>query len=52
MKPLRKPSRMSDIAEHIRAMSDEEAYYWFSKTANAQDGRRSQRALRILLAKE
>lgn len=52
VKPLRKTSRMSDIADHIHSMSEEEAYYWFSKTANAQDGRRSQRALRILLAKE
>jgi len=52
VKPLRKTSRMSDIADHIQSMSDEEAYYWFSKTANARDGRRSQRALRILLARE
>jgi hypothetical protein len=52
VKPLRKTTRMSDVAEHIHNMSDEEAYYWFSKTANAQDGRRSQRALRILMARE
>ena len=52
VKPLRKTSRMSDIAEHIQSMSDEEAYYWFSKTANAEHGRRSQRALRILMAEE
>lgn len=30
----------------------EEAYYWFSKVADAGQGRRSQKALRILLAKE
>ncbi|MCE9554576.1 MAG: hypothetical protein K8T91_14555 [Planctomycetes bacterium] len=52
VKPLRKTTRMSDVAEHIDGMSDEEAYYWFSKTANAEHGRRSQRALRILMAKE
>ena len=52
VKPVRKTSRMADIAEHIQSMSDEEAYYWFSKTDNAQDGRRCQRALRILMAKE
>ena len=32
--------------------SREEAYYWFSKVADAGKGRRSPEALRILLAKE
>ena len=52
VKPLRKTSRMSDVSEHIRGMTAEEAYYWFSKVTDAGQGRRSQKALRILLAKE
>ena len=52
VKPLRKPTRMSDISDHIAGMTDEEAYYWFSKTTSLQHGRRAQKALRILLAKE
>lgn len=52
VKPLKKPSRMADISDHIRRMTDEEAYYWFSKVTDADTGSRSQRALRILLATE
>jgi len=52
VKPLRKTSRMADISEQIRGMTSEEAYYWFSKTTDALAGRRSQKAMRILLAKE
>jgi len=52
VKPLRKQTRMSDISDHIAGMTDEEAYYWFSKTTSVHDGRRAQKALRILLAKE
>jgi hypothetical protein len=52
VKPLRKTSRMSDVSEHVRGMTNEEAYYWFSKVTDAGQGRRSQKALRILLAKE
>jgi len=52
VKPLRKTSRMSDVSEHVRGMTAEEAYYWFSKVTDAKLGRRSQKALRILLAKE
>jgi hypothetical protein len=52
VKPLRKPSRMSDISEQVHAMAEEEAYYWFSKSTDERVGRRSQRAMRILLAKE
>ena len=33
-------------------MTAEEAYYWFSKVTDSGQGRRSQKALRILLAKE
>ncbi|MBM4093487.1 MAG: hypothetical protein FJ276_29365 [Planctomycetes bacterium] len=52
VKPLRKTTRMSDVSEHVRGMTAEEAYYWFSKVTDASQGRRSQKALRILLAKE
>lgn len=52
VKPLRKSSRMADISEQIQSMASEEAYYWFSKATDHQLGRRSQKAMRILLAKE
>ncbi|MFI5454977.1 MAG: hypothetical protein ACHRXM_05950 [Isosphaerales bacterium] len=52
VKPLRKSSRMTDISQQIQSMASEEAYYWFSKMTDHQVGRRSQRAMRILLAKE
>ena len=52
VKPLRKASRMSDISEQIQAMAEEEAYYWFSKSTDNGVGRRCQKAMRILLAKE
>lgn len=52
VKPLRKSSRMTDISERVQAMASEEAYYWFSKTTDHNLGRRSQKAMRILLAKE
>jgi len=52
VKPLRKTSRMAEVSEHIQAMTAEEAYYWFSKVTDTRQGRRSQKALRILLAKE
>ena len=52
VKPLHKTSRMSEISEHIASMTDEEAYYWFSKITDSRQGRRSQKAMRILLARE
>src|SRR5271157_637824 len=52
VKPLRKTSRMGDISEQVQGMTDEEAYYWFSKITDSRQGRRSQKAMRILLAKE
>ena len=52
VKPLRKSSRMTDISEQVQSMASEEAYYWFSKTTDHHLGRRSQKAMRILLAKE
>jgi hypothetical protein len=52
VRPLRKPSRMTDISEQVQSMASEEAYYWFSKATDHHLGRRSQKAMRILLAKE
>jgi hypothetical protein len=52
VKPLRKVTRMMSISEQVRGMTDEEAYYWFSKTTAAGTARRAQRAMRVLLADE
>lgn len=52
VKPLRKASRMGDISEQVQGMTDEEAYYWFSKTTSTKTGRRAQKAMRMLLADE
>src|SRR4051812_28215175 len=52
VKPLRKVVRMSSIADQVRGMTDEEAYYWFSKTTDAKTAQRGQRAFRVLLAEE
>jgi hypothetical protein len=43
---------MTSISEQVRGMTDEEAYYWFSKTTAAKTARRAQRALRVLFAEE
>lgn len=52
VKPLRKTNRMGEISEQVQGMTDEEAYYWFSKTTSANTGRRAQKAMRLLLAEE
>lgn len=52
IKPLRKPARVERVAERVRGMAQEEMYYWFSKSTAAADGRRAQRALRILVAED
>jgi hypothetical protein len=52
VKPLRKTSRMSEISEQIQGMTEEEAYYWFSRVTDSGRSSRSQKALRILLASE
>jgi hypothetical protein len=52
VKPLRKVARMTAISEQVRAMAEEEAYYWFSKSTAATTARRAQRAMRVLLAEE
>lgn len=52
VKPLRKPARVERVAERVRGMAQEEMYYWFSKSTAATDGRRAQRALRLLIAED
>jgi hypothetical protein len=52
VKPLREAVRMTDISEQIQAMTDEEAYYWFSKATGGGTAGRAQKAMRILLANE
>jgi hypothetical protein len=52
VKPLRKTSRMGDISEQVQGITEEEAYYWFSKVTDSSRGLRSQRAFRILFAQE
>jgi hypothetical protein len=47
--PLKKPIRRHSVLEGVASMSDEEAYYWYSKTAQPNSGARALRALRILL---
>jgi hypothetical protein len=52
VKPLRKGQRIEEVAAGVRAMSDEEAYYWYSRCADRRDGRRAQHALRVMLSPE
>jgi hypothetical protein len=52
VKPLRKVDRMSGISSQIQGMTDEEAYYWFSKATAKASSSRAQRAMRVLLADE
>ncbi len=52
VKPLRKVDRMSTISGQIQGMTEEEAYYWFSKATSASSASRAQRAMRVLLADE
>jgi hypothetical protein len=52
VKPLRKVARMATISDQVQGMTDEEAYYWFSKSTGVTTARRAQRAMRVLLAEE
>ena len=52
VKPLRKVARMSSISGQVQGMTEEEAYYWFSKATASSSARRAQRAMRVLLAEE
>jgi ASCH domain len=49
---LTKVERMDVIAQAIRAMTSEEAYYWDSKCTGVPAAERAQQALRVLLADE
>lgn len=50
VKPLRRLDRIETIADAIRHMGSEEAYYWFSKCVPDGTHRRARKALRILLS--
>lgn len=52
VKPVTRYDRIEAIVDGIRAMSDEEAYYWFSKCSAGPSATRAQKALRVLLANE
>jgi hypothetical protein len=52
VKPLSRGDRITAIAQGVKAMPIEEAYYWFSKCSQPQLLGRSRQALRILLAGE
>ncbi len=49
-RPITKVERIEVIAQGIRAMTSEEAYYWYSKCTGGPAAERAQRALRVLLA--
>ncbi|RME83093.1 MAG: hypothetical protein D6775_09080, partial [Caldilineae bacterium] len=52
VQPLRRVDRVDAIVGGVARMSDEEAYYWFSKCSLGPQAQRARRALRILLARE
>jgi hypothetical protein len=52
VRPLAKVERMDVIAQGIRAMTSEEAYYWYAKCTGGPAAERAQRALRVLLAED
>lgn len=52
LRPLQRVERMERVAASLRSMTDEEAYYWFSKCVARDTGRRARRALRLLVAGE
>jgi len=52
IKPISKMSRVEAISDGVRAMTSEEAYYWYSKCTTGPTAERAQKALRVLLAGE
>lgn len=52
VKPLKKLSRVEAISARLRGMEPEELFYWYSKSIAAGEGRKAQRALRILISDE
>ena len=49
---LTRVERMDCIAQGIRAMTSEKAYYWYAKCTGGPAAERAQRVLRVLLADE
>jgi hypothetical protein len=49
---LAKVERMDVIAQGIRSMTSEEAYYWYAKCTGSPAAEQAQKALRVLLADE
>jgi hypothetical protein len=52
VRPITKVERIGVISQGIRAMTSEEAYYWYSKCTGGAVAERAQKALRVLLATE
>jgi hypothetical protein len=52
VRPMAKVERMDVIAQGIRSMTSEEAYYWYAKCTGSPAAERAQQALRVLLADE
>ena len=52
IKPITKMTRVEAISHGLRAMTSEEAYYWYSKCTTGATADRAQKALRVLLAGE
>jgi len=52
VRPITRMDRIEIIAQGIRAMTSEEAYYWYSKCTGGVAAERAQRALRVLLAND
>jgi hypothetical protein len=52
IKPITKTPRVEAISHGLRAMTSEEAYYWYSKCTTGPTADRAQKALRVLLAGE
>ena len=52
VKPITKVERVEAISHGLRAMTSEEAYYWYSKCTTGPTAERAQKALRVLLSDE
>ena len=50
VRPITKVDRIEVISQGIRALTSEEAYYWYSKCTSGPAAERALRALRVLLA--
>ena len=52
IKPITKMQRVEAISHGLRAMTNEEAYYWYSKCTTSPTADHAQKTLRVLLAGE